>query len=168
MESVKYGILVVDDEEPIRNLVVTFLARLGHWCVKATDGVDALVKMKENKIDAIITDIKMPKMDGIKLTEAILKQYPGLPIMVMTGFAEENTAEGAISAGAWEFIQKPFSGEELNIRLNKMVKASQTIRQVKDEGGEEDVRDLLGDLEAALSDPLPSGFRASLGGNVPK
>ena len=153
MESIKYGVLVVDDEEPIRNLVVTFLTRLGHWCVKATDGVDALVKMKKNKIDAIITDIKMPKMDGIKLTEEILKQYPGLPIMVMTGFAEENTAESAISAGAWEFIQKPFSAEELTIRLNKMVKASQTIRQVKDDGGEEDIRDLLGDLEAALSDP---------------
>ena len=168
MESSKYAVLVVDDDEPVRNLVVTFLTRLGHSCVKATDGVDALDKMKENKIDAIITDIKMPKMDGIKLTEEILKQYPGLPIMVMTGFAEENTAEGAISAGAWEFIQKPFSAEELTIRLNKMVKASQTIRQVKNDGGEEDIRDLLGDLEAALSDPQPSGFRASLGGDVPK
>jgi len=153
MESIKYAVLVVDDEEPVRNLVVTLLTRLGHSCVKATDGIDALDKMTKNKIDAIITDIKMPKMDGIKLTEEILKQYPGLPIMVMTGFTEESTAEGAISAGAWEFIQKPFSAEELSIRFNKMVKASQTIRQVKNDDGEEDIRDLLGDLEAALSDP---------------
>jgi len=73
--------------------------------------------------------------------------------MVMTGFTEENTAEGAISAGAREFIQKPFSAGELAIRFNKMVKESPTIRQVKSEGGEEDIRDLLGDLEAALSTP---------------
>ena len=153
MESIKYTVLIVDDEEPARNLVDTFLTRLGHRCVKATDGVDALVKMKANKIDAIITDIKMPKMDGIRLTKEILKQYPGLPIMVITGVREENTAEGAISAGAREFIQKPFSGEELTIRFNKMVKESQIIRHVKSDGGEEDIRDLLCDLEAALSPP---------------
>ena len=152
MESIKCGVLVVEDEEPIRNLVVTILARSGHWCVRATDGVDALDKMKENKIDAVITDIKMPRMDGVTLTKEILKQYPGLPIMVMTGFTEENTAESAISAGAEEFIQKPFSAAELTIRFNKMVKASHTHRQVKNDGGEEDIHDLLGDLEAAISD----------------
>jgi FixJ family two-component response regulator len=62
-------------------------------------------------------------------------------------------AESAISAGAEEFIQKPFSAEELRIRFSRMVKTSQTIRQMKNDGGEEDIRDLLGDLEAALSDP---------------
>jgi len=121
MGSSKCTILVVDDDEPIRNLVGSFLSNLGHTCVKATDGNDALDKMKKNKIDAIITDIKMPRMDGIKLTIEIAKQYPALPIMVMTGFAEENTAEGAISAGARDFIQKPFSIEEFTIRFNKMM-----------------------------------------------
>ncbi|PIX24479.1 MAG: hypothetical protein COZ69_06060, partial [Deltaproteobacteria bacterium CG_4_8_14_3_um_filter_45_9] len=88
-ESSKYTILVVDDEELIRNLVVTFLSKLGHSCVTAMNGVDALDKMKGNKIDAVVTDIKMPNMDGINLTIEILRQYPGLPVMVMTAFDEE-------------------------------------------------------------------------------
>jgi CheY-like chemotaxis protein len=75
MESSKYTILVVDDEELIRNLVVTFLSKLGHSCLTAIDGVDALDKMKENKIDVVITDIKMPNMDGITLTSEISIQY---------------------------------------------------------------------------------------------
>jgi CheY-like chemotaxis protein len=64
----KYTILVVDDQESLRNLIVTFLSRLGHSCVTAIDGVDALDKMKGNKIDAVVSDIKMPNMDGITLT----------------------------------------------------------------------------------------------------
>ena len=150
MELSKYRILVVDDEEPIRNLIVTFFIRMGHLCVKATDGVDALNKIKENKIDAIVTDIKMPNMDGIMLTEEIAKQYPELPVMVMTGFTEEHTAEGAISAGAREFIQKPFSIEEFTIRFNKMMRDSESLRQVKSEKSDEDIHFLLNELETTL------------------
>jgi CheY-like chemotaxis protein len=77
-ESSKYTILVVDDEEVMRNLIVTFLSKLGHLCLTAINGVDALDKMKGNKVDAVVTDIKMPEMDGITLTSEILNQYPGL------------------------------------------------------------------------------------------
>ncbi|MGZ3537915.1 MAG: response regulator, partial [Thermodesulfobacteriota bacterium] len=58
MESAKYTILVVDDEELMRYLVASYLTKLGHSCFTAIDGVDALDKMKKNKIDAVITDIK--------------------------------------------------------------------------------------------------------------
>ncbi len=154
MESIKYTVLVVDDEEPVRNLVFTLVTRLGHWCTKATDGVDALVKLQENKIDAVVTDIKMPKIDGIMLTTEIAKQYPGIPVMVMTGFTEEKTAEGAISAGAREFIQKPFSMEEFTIRFKKMIRESQAFREVKGEEfaeeHEEHIDNLLSELEAVL------------------
>ena len=151
MESSKYTILVVDDEELIRNLVVTFLSKLGHSCLIAIDGVDALDKMKENKIDVVITDIKMPNMDGITLTSEISIQYPGLPIMVMTAFDEEYSAGIAISAGAREFIKKPFSLEEFAIRLHKMINDSQTLRRPKSKKDvDEDMQDLMNELEAAL------------------
>jgi len=152
MESSKYIILVVDDEELIRNLIVTFLSKMGHSCLTAFDGVDALDKMKENKIDVVITDIKMPNMDGITLTSEISLQYPGLPIMVMTAFDEEYSAGIAISAGAQEFIKKPFSLEEFAIRLHKMINDSEALRKLK--GGkdvDEDVQDLMKELEATLT-----------------
>jgi DNA-binding response OmpR family regulator len=133
MESSKYIILLVDDEELIRNLVVTFLSKLGHSGISAIDGVYALDKMKGNKIDVVITDIKMPNMDGITLTSEILIQNPELPIMVMTAFEQEYSAGLAISAGARDFIKKPFSLDEFAIRLHKMINDSETLKRLKNE-----------------------------------
>jgi CheY-like chemotaxis protein len=147
----KYTILVVDDEEPIRNLVVTFLSKLGHSCLTAVDGVDALDKMKGNKINAVITDIKMPNMDGITLTSEILTQYPDLPILVMTAFEQEYSPGIVISVGAREFIKKPFSLDEFAVRLHKMINDSETLRQLKNEKNvDQDVQDLMNELEEAL------------------
>ena len=131
METSKFTILAVDDEELIRRFIDTFLSRLGYSCVTAVDGIDALDKMKENKIDAVITDIKMPRMDGILLTKEISTKYPGVPVMVMTAFDEEYSAGTAISLGAREFIKKPFSPEEFAIRLNKMISDSEIMKKVK-------------------------------------
>ena len=152
MQSSRFTILVVDDEELIRNLIVTFLSKMEHSCLTATDGVDALDKMKENKIDAVITDIKMPNMDGITLTSEISLQYPGLPIMVMTAFDEEYSAGIAISAGAREFIKKPFSLDEFAVRLHKMINDSESLRRLKGEkNADKDMQDLMKELEAALT-----------------
>ena len=151
MESQKYTILVVEDDELTRNIVVKFLSKLGHLCITAIDGVDALDKMKGNKFDAVITDVKMPKMDGIILTREISKQYPGLPIMVMTGFKEEYDAGTAIAGGAREFIIKPFTLSEFAIRLHKMINASEALRGRKSEKDKnKNIRDLMNELGEIL------------------
>jgi CheY-like chemotaxis protein len=141
----------VDDEELIRDLVVTFLSKLGHSCVTAIDGVEALEKIGGNKIDAVITDIKMPNMDGIILTREISRQYPELPVMVMTAFDEEYSAGIAISVGAREFIKKPFSLDEFAIRLHKMINDSKVIKRMKSEKNvDENIEDLMDELEKTL------------------
>jgi DNA-binding NtrC family response regulator len=148
-----YRVLVVDDEELIRNLIVTFLSGLGHRCITASDGVDALKKMKENELHAVVTDIKMQKMDGIILTREILKQYPELPVMVMIESDDEYSAGTAISVGAREFIRKPFSLDEFAIRLHKMVSESKTQESKpmkSDQDLDEGIHDLVNELEAAL------------------
>ena len=151
MEPPKYTILVVDDEELIRNLIVTFLSGLGHLCVTAMEGVDALNKLEGNKVDAIVTDIRMPGMDGIFLTREISKQYPGLPIMVMTAFDEEYSVATALSVGAREFIKKPFSLDEFAIRLYKMISDSELLKQMKGEKNvNEDLHSLVKELEITL------------------
>jgi len=150
-EGSKYAILVVDDEESVRDLVVAFLSKLGHSCLTAIDGVDALDKMKGNKIDAGVTDIKMPNMDGIALTSEIVTQYPDLPIMVMTAFGQEYSAGLAISTGARDFIKKPFSLDEFAIRLHKMINDAGTLRRPKSEKNvDQDMQDLMNELEKAL------------------
>jgi DNA-binding NtrC family response regulator len=146
-----YTIMVVDDEESIRNLVLAFLSKLGHSCITASNGVDALDKMKGNKFDAVITDIKMPEMDGIVLTREISKQYPGLPVMVMTVYNEEYSAGTAISFGAREFIKKPFSLDEFAIRLHKMISDSEIIRRITTEKkSDENVQNLMKKLEKTI------------------
>jgi len=153
-KSSKYTILVVEDEELTRNMVVTFLSTLGHLCLTAVDGVDALEKMKENKINAVVTDIKMPNMDGITLTNEISMQYPGVPVMVMTAFEEEYSAGIAISVGAREFIKKPFSLDEFAIRLHKMINDSEALKRLKSpKGADEDMQDLMNELEEILKHP---------------
>ena len=137
MGSSKYTILAVDDEELIRNLMVSFLSKMGYSCVTATDGLDALDKLKGNKIDAVVTDVKMPKMDGIDLTMAISKEYPGLPIMISTAYGEEYSIATALCVGAREFIQKPFSFYEFVIRLRKMIHDSEVSRRRRTEKSED-------------------------------
>ena len=116
-----YNVLVVDDEEGVRKLVATLMSRRGHQCFQATDGVDALAKAKTIRFDAIITDIVMPKMDGISLVKEVLMISPRLPIMVMTGFKNDFTPAVAKAAGARDFIVKPFSLMEFYARFDKMM-----------------------------------------------
>lgn len=151
MELAKYTILVVDDEELIRYLVASYLSKLGHSCFTAIDGVDALDKMKKNKIDAVITDIKMENMNGITLINQISKKYPEVPIMVMTAFDKEYSQGTVISIGAREFIKKPFSLDEFAVRLHKMIIDSETIKRMKKEKKvDENLQDLINELEKTL------------------
>ena len=151
-EASHYKILVVDDEELIRNLVVSVLSELGHSWITASDGVDALNKMGANKFDAVITDITMPNMDGIILTREISKQYPAIPVMVMIAFDEEYSIGTAISVGAREFIKKPFSLDEFAIRLHKMIHDFEALRRPKSEkDADENVHELVSELEEALN-----------------
>jgi diguanylate cyclase (GGDEF)-like protein len=122
MKSSHYKILVVDDEEPTRKLIVDLLSQKGHQCLTANNGREALDKMMETRVDALIIDVVMPEMDGITLAEELSKDYKNLPVMIMTGHANENSAETAFTSGAREFIKKPFSISEFLIRLDKMMR----------------------------------------------
>ena len=122
MEPSSLRILVVDDEEMMRNLLVSLLSKHGHECETAKDGIEALEKIKNKSFDSAVIDIVMPLMDGITLTQELLKLFPNLPVMIMTGHADDQFAESAIAAGAREFIKKPFSIDEFILRFDKMMR----------------------------------------------
>ena len=117
-----YRVLIVDDEEPVSNLIVSLFSKYGHSCETAKDGIEALEKIKKNAYDSAVIDVVMPLMDGITLTKELSKHYQNLPVMVMTGYTEEYSAETAIASGAREFIKKPFSISEFLIRFDKMMR----------------------------------------------
>ena len=117
-----YRILIVDDEEPVSNFIVSLFSKYGHSCETAKDGIEALEKIKKNAFDSAVIDVVMPLMDGITLTKELLKLYPKFPIMIMAGHADEHSAGSALVAGAREFIKKPFSIDEFVLRFDKMMR----------------------------------------------
>ena len=116
-----YRVLIVDDEEPVSNFIVSLFSKYGHSCETAKDGIEALEKIKKNAYDSAVIDVVMPLMDGITLTKELLKLHPKFPVMIMTGHADEDSAASAIVAGAREFIKKPFSINEFVLRFDKMM-----------------------------------------------
>ena len=116
-----YRVLIVDDEEPVSNFIVSLFSKYGHSCETAKDGIEALEKIKKNAYDSAVIDVVMPLMDGITLTKELLKLHPKFPVMIMTGHADEDSAASAIVAGAREFIKKPFSIDEFVLRFDKMM-----------------------------------------------
>jgi CheY-like chemotaxis protein len=127
----EYKVLVVDDEEQLRKLIVSLLSKEGYPCITASNGVEALNKINQNKFDAVISDIVMPEMDGIALTKELLSLYPNLPVMIMTAHSKEYPTESALKAGARDFIGKPFSIDEFILRFKKMMSDHETLCQMK-------------------------------------
>ena len=122
MGPLNLKILIVDDEEMVRSFLVSLLSTRGHKCETARDGIEALEKIKKSSFDSAVTDVVMPLMDGITLTKELLRLCPNLPVMIMTGHADDHSAELAIAAGAREFIKKPFSIDEFILRFDKMMR----------------------------------------------
>ncbi|MBN1824349.1 MAG: response regulator [Endomicrobiales bacterium] len=118
-------ILVIDDEEGIRNLLSYELGLQGYSVSTAPSGEDGLELIKKNKYQLVITDIKMPKMDGIRVLEATKKIDPEVEVIVITGFGTIGMAVEAIKKGAYDFIQKPFNLEEILSLVEKALEKAE-------------------------------------------
>jgi CheY-like chemotaxis protein len=108
-------ILVAEDDDTLRDLVVRALNDDGHELTVATDGVVALeaLKRKNSKFDLLLTDVKMPVMDGIALALAAGRDHPEVAIMLMTGFADQRERAHGLDALVHDVIAKPFSTEQI-------------------------------------------------------
>lgn len=115
------SILIVDDEGQIRDMLQRAARRKGYACLTAANGEEALYILEKDKVDVVITDINMPKMDGLELTGRIREKYDSDVIMI-TGYAENIAYEEAIEKGASDFIQKPIRIKELMIRLSRVLR----------------------------------------------
>ncbi|MBF0507189.1 MAG: response regulator [Nitrospirae bacterium] len=131
MKSDSYKILVVDDEDSIRELLSKVLSSKGYKCDTAADGVEALEKFNAATFDAVIADIAMPRMDGLQLTRELTGMDTDLPVMLMTGFVNEYDYDDAVKAGASDFIKKPLGIEELMARFDRMMHNCETICKIK-------------------------------------
>ncbi len=144
-------ILVVDDQDMMRDSLAATLVREGHEVIAATDGATAVARLNNGRFDLMITDLKMPKMTGIELLAEAKKLRPEMPVVLMTAFATVQTAVEAMKLGAYDYIQKPFDGEEIKhlvdrtLEHNRLIRENQALRSMAEVSGP---RPLIGSGEA--------------------
>src|SRR5688500_11787513 len=132
-------ILVVDDQDMMRDSLAATLVREGHEVIAATDGAAAVSRLNGGRFDLMITDLKMPKMTGIELLAEAKKLRPEMPVVLMTAFATVATAVEAMKLGAYDYIQKPFDGDEIKhlvertLEHNRLIKENAALRSMAEQ-----------------------------------
>ena len=115
--------MTVDDAASMRQMVSFTLIDAGHSVVQAQDGVEALEKARENRIDAFVVDINMPRMDGITLVKELraLPTYKFTPILMLTTESQDSKRQEGKAAGATGWLVKPFNPEQLLNVIKKVL-----------------------------------------------
>ncbi|MFZ2447177.1 MAG: diguanylate cyclase [Syntrophobacteraceae bacterium] len=121
-QSPPQSILVVDDEPQVCEILADSLVSHAHRVECAKDGLDAVEKMKSGNYRIVITDMDMPRMDGMQLIEYIAHNHPGTDIIAITGHIMKYKYTEVVSAGAADFITKPFTLNELEAKLNRVIR----------------------------------------------
>ena len=130
-----YKILVVDDESMIRSLIRKYAEFDGHTVTEAVDGMDAIMKFREESFDIIIMDIMMPELDGFSACREIRKSSD-VPIIMLSARGEEYDKINGFEIGIDDYVVKPFSPKELMLRIDAIMKRTKSSR-VKEESKNE-------------------------------
>ncbi len=124
-------ILIVDDEPSIRKTLREILEFEKYEVDEASDGLDCLVKLKQSAYDAVIMDIKMPKMDGMEALDRVQMLVPDTPVIMISGHANIDTAVEAVKKGAFDFISKPPDLNRMLITVRNAMDKSSLITETK-------------------------------------
>lgn len=116
----KEKILVIDDDQSIREMLFDMIQHFGYECRLASNSEEALNLLKKEDFSIIISDIKMPEIDGISLTRIIKQNYPDVDVMIITGYDTEYSFKDVIKAGASDFISKPFGIDEIEAKISRI------------------------------------------------
>jgi two-component system response regulator PilR (NtrC family) len=127
-------ILVVDDEASTCAMLADYFSSVGYEVVTAADGEEALQKFTPNRFDCVITDLMMPRIDGLELLKRIRQIDRQALFLIITGFPGIDSAVNAMKEGAYDYITKPFHLEDIRLKLERALHARRTelsLRRVK-------------------------------------
>ena len=116
-----HSILIIDDEPNYLIVLSELLRDEGYEVFTAENGAKGVEAIQNTDLDLVITDMQMPEMDGMQLLDHVKKENPDLPVIVITAYAEVEKAVAAMQAGAFNYLAKPFSNEELLVNIKKAV-----------------------------------------------
>ena len=113
-------ILVVDDDRTVRRAVTDTLREAGHTVESASGGVEALKTLSERAFDLVLTDVRMPGVDGLELFRAVRTSAPSTDVILMTAYGEVEDAVHVLKEGASDYLTKPFAMDELVVRVERL------------------------------------------------
>jgi len=122
-------VLVADDEASIRHVLSLVLSEHGYEVRAVADGEEAMKELAAREYDVVISDVRMPKLDGLALLKAAMASHPDLTFLVMSAYGSKDQALEAVAAGAYDFIQKPFKPEEIVFVLKKAEERQRLVRE---------------------------------------
>lgn len=149
METQKPKILVVDDEEIVLESCRRILEGQGYEAVCVLDGPEGLRLLREEDFDVVLTDLKVPDMSGLEVVEAIQEVAPGLPVIMITGYASVPTAVEAMKLWVLDYVKKPFTSEELLELVEKAL--SERQKQLLAQSREEALKDFQRAIHGTLN-----------------
>lgn len=120
MDTIKGNLLLVDDDANLLELMRRHVVSAGHKAFSTTKGQQAVDKLNYEKFDILITDLVMPEMDGMQLLKHTKNYHPDTDVVVITGYVDEYTYIDVVNAGAADFINKPFSKDELLAKIQRI------------------------------------------------
>ena len=132
-------ILIVEDEQKMLRLLELNLAEEGYATLAAPDAETGLKLLRQEKIDLVLTDLKLPGMDGLEFLQAVKRSNAPMPVILMTAYGTVETAIEAMKAGASDYVLKPFSMEEIKLIIGKEL----DVRRLREEN--RDLREALGE-----------------------
>jgi two-component system response regulator PilR (NtrC family) len=124
-------ILVVDDEESLRDLLQDYFTMAGYEVVQASDGAEALKKFAPGKFDCIISDLAMPNIDGLELLKKIRLLDSEVVFLMITGYPEIGNAIEAMKEGAYDYVTKPFHMEDIQLKVERALNVRKTEMSLK-------------------------------------
>jgi DNA-binding NtrC family response regulator len=127
--DIRINLLIVDDDQVCREILRDALASLKIDVVLAGDGIEGLEKLAAEPFDILITDLNMPRMDGMTLLREARERYPHILTIIVTGFGSLGSATEAIRSGAYDYIQKPFKIEEILIVTRNAIEKIKILRE---------------------------------------
>ncbi len=164
------GILVVDDEPAIRDFLQEGLNGSGYFCTIASNGYEALDRLQEREFSLVLSDIDMPRMDGVKLLQALQAGHPDIEVVMITGVVDVEVALQAIRMGASDYLTKPFNLEEVRFTIQKALEKRRLIlenreyqRNLEEKVAERTAQVVLKHREIeSLFDKLHSSYETTL------